>query len=141
MTWSIVAKPWGFSFGFAVADGLEVGREEGVGSRALDEAERDVVERRRDVEGAERPAAVLVRLDVREERRAPRVEERPRRADVPDPERERRDAVGVDPQVARRAGVLRDGRRDEDADLARAEDGGLLAPLLHLRARGARRPR
>ena len=62
----------------AVAHGLEPGSEVRVGPVALDEAERHVVERRRDVERPERPVRRFVRLDVRQERRPARVEERSR---------------------------------------------------------------
>ena len=122
----------------SVADVLEVRGEVRVRPVALDEAEGDVVEGRRDAEGPESPAAGLVRLDVGEKGPAALVEEFPGPFDAPHAEGERRDAVGVDPEVARGAGVLPDGGRDEDADVTRSEDRGLLAPLLHLRGGGRR---
>ena len=121
----------------AVADGLEVGGERAVAPAALDEAERHVVERRGDGEGAEVAVPLLVRLDLGEERGAAGLEKAPRGVDVADAEGEGGDAVGVDPQPAGRARVRAGRGGNEDADLAGAEDARLLAPLLDLLPGGA----
>ena len=84
------------------------------------------------------PSGASSDRDVRQERRVARRQEIPGRLDVAHPERERGDAVGMDPQEARGARVLPLRARDEDADLPGAENRGDLAALFDLRGGGAR---
>ena len=114
----------------------EAGRERAVVG-ALDEAEGDVAERRRDLDGAVAAAALVLVLRSGRRgtcRRACRGT--PSRVEIGDAEREAHHAGRVALHVAR--GLRRAGerRRHADAHVARAEDDRLLAaPLRELVAR------
>ena len=99
--------------------------------RALDEAERDVAERRRNLEGAVASTPLVGHVDgVAQESPAALVEERHRVIEVKDPEAQAHDPVGVSAQIARRLRLLRQGRRHAHAHIACSEDDRLLTAAL-----------
>src|SRR6185437_10360619 len=104
---------------------------------ALDEAEGDVAERRRDLDAPVRAAAIVFVLErIGEERASALLEELNGVLEALHAEAEAHDARRVALQVARGLARLRERRRDADARLTRAEDDRLLAaPLREIVAR------
>src|SRR5579859_614767 len=118
---------------------VDEARREGAVVAALDEAERDVAQRGRDLHGAVRPAAGVLVLDrVAEERAAALLEEGHRLVEALHAEAEAHHARGVPAEEARGLGVLAERRRHADAHVARAVDHRLLAAARGELVAGAR---